>query len=341
MKRTFALSVLAVTLGALCVMARSFEVGEKDFLLDGRPFVVRCGEVHYARIPRAYWRHRLQMLRAMGCNAVGCYMFWNFHEREKGVFTWDGRADVAAFCRMAQAEGLWVILRPGPYSCAEWEGGGAPWWLMGEGELGTGNGERKKPISMRSSDPRWLVPATNWLHAVGRQLSGLQVTKGGPILMVQVENEYGLHGADVAYMRALRQAALDVGRIPLHGVPDAPDERAACGGGVRRHDAPPPRNAGVRVDEGAREVHADDGDGIRPTGVTATRVGRLHASMTRRRRTSRFRPRRSMRSSMVRGRADAARRRIPQSRPSAGRTPTSTDASRSARTAARRDVSMP
>ena len=172
MKRTFALSVLAVTLGALCVMARSFEVGEKDFLLDGKPFVVRCGEVHYARIPRAYWRHRLQMLRAMGCNAVGCYMFWNFHEREKGVFTWDGRADVAAFCRMAQAEGLWVILRPGPYSCAEWEGGGAPWWLMGEGEWGTGNGEWKKPISMRSSDPRWVVPATNWLHAVGRVLIG-------------------------------------------------------------------------------------------------------------------------------------------------------------------------
>ena len=210
MKRTFALSVLAVTLGALCVTARSFEVGEKDFLLDGKPFVVRCGEVHYARIPRAYWRHRLQMLRAMGCNAVGCYMFWNFHEREKGAFTWDGRADVAAFCRMAQAEGLWVILRPGPYSCAEWEGGGAPWWLMQDDD-------KKKPISMRSSDPRWLVPATNWLHAVGRQLSGLQVTKGGPILMVQVENEYGLHGADVAYMRALRQAALDAGfEVPLY-----------------------------------------------------------------------------------------------------------------------------
>ncbi len=210
MKRTFALSVLAVTLGALCAMARSFEVGETDFLLDGKPFVVRCGEVHYARIPRAYWRHRLQMLRAMGCNAVGCYMFWNFHEREKGAFTWDRRADVAAFCRMAQAEGLWVILRPGPYSCAEWEGGGAPWWLMQDDD-------KKKPISMRSSDPRWLVPATNWLHAVGRQLSGLQVTKGGPILMVQVENEYGLHGADVAYMRALRQAALDAGfEVPLY-----------------------------------------------------------------------------------------------------------------------------
>ena len=191
--------------------ARTFEIGESDFLLDGKPFVMRCGEIHYARIPREYWRHRLQMLRAMGCNAVGCYMFWNFHERERGVFNWKGRADAAAFCRMAQEEGLWVVLRPGPYSCAEWECGGAPWWLLSDGE------PTRNSISMRSSDPRWLVSATNWLHAVGRELAGLQVTKGGPILMVQVENEYGLHGNDVAYIRALRQAVLDAGfEVPLY-----------------------------------------------------------------------------------------------------------------------------
>lgn len=207
----YACAALAAA-AALLASAATFEIGEKDFLLDGRPFVVRCGEVHYARIPRAYWQHRLQMLRAMGCNAVGCYMFWNYHERERGVFKWDGRADAAEFCRMAQKEGLWVILRPGPYSCAEWEGGGAPWWLMADD---TANGA--KPISMRSSDPRWVVPATNWLHEVGRQLAGLQVTKGGPILMVQVENEYGLHGSDVAYMRTLRQAVIDAGfEVPLY-----------------------------------------------------------------------------------------------------------------------------
>ena len=83
-----------------------FALGESEFLLDGKPFVIHCGEVHYARIPRDYWRHRLQMLHAMGCNALGCYMFWNFHEREPGKFTWEGRADAAAFCRMAQEEGL-------------------------------------------------------------------------------------------------------------------------------------------------------------------------------------------------------------------------------------------
>ena len=192
---------------ASAVRPHTFEIGESEFLLDGKPFLVRCGEIHYARIPREYWRHRLKMLRAMGCNAVGCYMFWNFHEREKDAFKRDGRADAAAFCRMAQEEGLWVILRPGPYSCAEWEGGGAPWWLMGDDSA----------ISMRSSDPRWVVPATNWLHAVGRELAPLQVTKGGPILMVQVENEYGLHGNDVGYICALRESVIDAGfEVPLY-----------------------------------------------------------------------------------------------------------------------------
>ena len=192
------------------VKNHTFTLGDADFLLDGKPFVMHCGEIHYARIPRPYWRHRLQMLRAMGCNAVGCYMFWNYHEREPGKFKWDGMADAAAFCRMAQEEGLWVMLRPGPYACAEWEGGGAPWWLMREEGKG-------KPISMRSSDPRWLEPAKRWITEVGRVLAPLQVTRGGPILMVQVENEYGLHGNDVNYMRALRQATIDAGfEVPLY-----------------------------------------------------------------------------------------------------------------------------
>ncbi len=200
--------ILALTLlaSSLALEARTFEIGENDFLLDGEPLVLRCGEVHYARIPRDYWRHRLRMLRAMGCNAVGCYMFWNFHERTEGAFTWEGRADAAAFCRLAQEEGLWVILRPGPYACAEWECGGAPWWLL-----------KDDTISMRSSDPKWLVPAKRYLAEVGRVLAPLQVTKGGPILMVQVENEYGLHGNDAAYLRALRQATLDAGfEVPLY-----------------------------------------------------------------------------------------------------------------------------
>src|SRR3954468_8758121 len=108
----------------------TFAIGEKDFFLDGKPFVIRCGEIHFPRVPREYWKHRLQMCRAMGLNTVCVYLFWNFHEWEEGKFDWSGQADVVEFCRLAQAEGLWVILRPGPYACAEWEMGGLPWWLV-------------------------------------------------------------------------------------------------------------------------------------------------------------------------------------------------------------------
>ena len=207
-RRGFIKAVFAIlaALPAALNAQHTFELGESDFLLDGKPFKIRCGEVHYARIPREYWQHRLQMLRAMGCNAVGCYMFWNYHERTPGNYRWSGNADAAEFCRLAQKEGLWVILRPGPYACAEWECGGAPWWLLKDDE-----------INMRSSDPKWLEPAKRWIGEVGRVLGSLQVTKGGPILMVQVENEYGLHGNDTEYIRALRQATLDAGfEVPLY-----------------------------------------------------------------------------------------------------------------------------
>ena len=202
----------AIALAAPAAQPHTFAIGERDFLLDGRPFKIHCGEMHYARVPREYWRHRLAMLHAMGCNTVGCYMFWNFHEREKGRYTWDGEADAAEFCRLAQQEGLWVVLRPGPYACAEWEGGGAPWWLMADDTK-----DGAKPISMRSSDPRWLEPCKRWIAEVGRVLAPLQVTRGGPILLVQVENEYGLHGSDTAYIRALREATLAAGfEVPLY-----------------------------------------------------------------------------------------------------------------------------
>lgn len=178
----------------------TFEIGEKDFLLDGKPLQIRCGELHFARVPREYWRHRLQMCKAMGLNTVCAYLFWNFHEREPGQFTWEGQADAAAFCRMAQEEGLWVILRPGPYACAEWTMGGLPWWLL-----------KHDDIQLRSRDPRFLEAARSYLKEVGRVLGPLQVTSGGPILMVQAENEYGFYAADSAYMGEIRVALLDAG----------------------------------------------------------------------------------------------------------------------------------
>ena len=183
----------------------TFAIGEQAFLLDGRPVQIRCGEIHFARVPRAYWRHRLQMCRAMGLNAVCAYLFWNFHEASPGAYDWAGQADAAAFCRLAQEEGLWVILRPGPYACAEWDGGGLPWWLL-----------KHPDIKLRTLDPDFLRPAAAWLKEVGRVLGPLQVTRGGPILLVQAENEYGSYGKDAAYLGAIRQALLDGGfDVPL------------------------------------------------------------------------------------------------------------------------------
>lgn len=185
-------------------LIRTFAIGERDFLLQGNPFVVCCGEIHFPRVPREYWRHRLATCRAMGLNTVCVYLFWNFHEWEEGRFDWEGQADAAEFCRLAQEENLWVLLRPGPYSCAEWEMGGLPWWLA------------KREVSVRSTDPQFLAPAIRYLKEVGRVLAPLQVTRGGPILMAQVENEYGSFGSDVHYMGALRDAMVEGGfEVPL------------------------------------------------------------------------------------------------------------------------------
>ena len=204
--RAFA-GLVFVTATALAAPAaqHKFEIGADAFLLDGQPLQIRCGEVHAPRVPREYWRHRLRMVKAMGLNTVCAYLFWNVHEPRPGEFEWSGQADAAEFCRLAQEEGLWVILRPGPYACAEWEMGGFPWWLL-----------KHDDIKLRSRDPRFLDAVKRYYAEVGRVLGPLQVSRGGPILMVQVENEYGFYGKDAAYMGELRQALLGAGfDVPL------------------------------------------------------------------------------------------------------------------------------
>lgn len=183
----------------------TFLIEADDFLLDGKPFQIRCGELHFARVPRAYWRHRLQLLKALGMNSVCAYLFWNYHEFREGVYDWTGQADAAEFCRLAQEEGLWVVLRPGPYVCAEWDGGGLPWWLL-----------KHERIHLRSQDPAYMAAAERWYCEVGRVLGPLQVTHGGPILMAQVENEYGFYGKDADYMGRMRDELVAAGfDIPL------------------------------------------------------------------------------------------------------------------------------
>ncbi|WP_294743047.1 beta-galactosidase [uncultured Prevotella sp.] len=171
----------------------SFKAGENTFLLNGQPFVVKAAEVHYPRIPRPYWEHRIQMCKALGMNAVCIYIFWNIHEQREGQFDFTGNNDVAAFCRLAQKNGLYVIVRPGPYVCAEWEMGGLPWWLL-----------KKKDIKLRERDPYFLERVKIFEEKVGEQLKPLTIQNGGPIIMIQVENEYGSYGEDKPYVSEIR-----------------------------------------------------------------------------------------------------------------------------------------
>ena len=171
----------------------TFTVGKGTFLLNGEPFIVKAAEVHYPRIPRPYWEHRIQMCKALGMNAVCIYIFWNIHEQREGQFDFTGNNDVAEFCRLAQKNGLYVIVRPGPYVCAEWEMGGLPWWLL-----------KKKDIRLRERDPYFMERVKIFEEKVGEQLKPLTIQNGGPIIMIQVENEYGSYGEDKPYVSEIR-----------------------------------------------------------------------------------------------------------------------------------------
>lgn len=167
----------------------TFVLGDSSFLLDGRPFQMISGEMHYTRVPREAWRERMRMAKAMGLNTIGTYVFWNVHEPEKGVFDFGGNNDIATFVETAREEGLWVVLRPSPYVCAEWEFGGYPYWL-----------EQVPGLVVRSREARYLAEYRRYIQELGRRLSPLLVNHGGNILMVQVENEYGSYGDDTAYL---------------------------------------------------------------------------------------------------------------------------------------------
>ena len=126
------LSLASVTMATVAKPQKkaSFEIKGGNFLYNGKPIQIHSGEMHYARIPHEYWRHRLKMLKAMGLNTVATYVFWNLHEVEPDKWDFSGDKDLATFIKTAGEEGLHVILRPGPYTCAEWEFGGYPWWLQ-------------------------------------------------------------------------------------------------------------------------------------------------------------------------------------------------------------------
>src|ERR1051326_5288413 len=192
--RTLALLLTVVVLWTASTASAQprFRIDGDHFVLDGKRFQIISGEMHYPRVPREYWRARMQMARAMGLNTISTYVFWDLHEPRPGAYDFTGQLDVAGFIRTAQEEGLHVILRPGPYVCAEWDLGGLPPWLLAD-----------KSIVLRSTDEKFMQPVERWLARLGRELAPLQIGNGGPIIAVQVENEYGSFDRDHAYMRRI------------------------------------------------------------------------------------------------------------------------------------------
>ncbi|HEY1194742.1 glycoside hydrolase family 35 protein [Flavobacterium sp.] len=172
----------------------SFTAGKNQFELNGKPFVIRAAELHYPRIPREYWEHRIQMCKAMGMNTICIYTFWNLHEQKEGVYDFSGQNDVAAFVELIKKNGMYCIVRPGPYVCAEWDMGGLPWWLL-----------KKDGVEVRKlQDAFYMKSVGSYLNKIGQELAPFQIQNGGNIIMVQVENEYGVWGDDGQYMSAIR-----------------------------------------------------------------------------------------------------------------------------------------
>ncbi|MFD3947897.1 beta-galactosidase family protein [Streptomyces sp. NPDC058579] len=215
----------------------TFAVGDEDFLLDGRPVRLLSGALHYFRVHEEQWGHRLEMLRAMGLTCVETYVPWNLYEPEPGRY-----GDVAALGRFLDAvaaAGMWAIVRPGPYICAEWENGGLPHWLTGP--LGR---------RVRSADAEYLGHVERWFRTLLPQVVERQIGRGGPVIMVQVENEYGSYGSDQGYLRRVAELLLDCGvEVPLF-TSDGPEDHMLTGGSV------PGVLATANFGSGAREAFA-------------------------------------------------------------------------------------
>ena len=200
---------------ALAAQPKStFEIKNGHFYRNGKETSILSGEMHYARIPHQYWRHRLQMMKGMGLNTVATYVFWNLHETEPGKWDFTGDKNLAEYIRIAGEENMMVILRPGPYVCAEWEFGGYPWWL-----------QNVKGMEIRRDNAEFLKYTKAYIERLYKEVGDLQCTKGGPIIMVQCENEFGSYVSqrkDIpleehrAYNAKIKQQLADAGfNVPL------------------------------------------------------------------------------------------------------------------------------
>ena len=178
----------------------TFEVKD-DFYLDNEPFKIISGSIHYFRVVPEYWQDRLEKLKAMGCNTVETYVPWNFHEFHEGEFNFEKGLDLRRFIQLAKELDLLVILRPSPYICAEWEYGGLPYWLL-----------KDPAIKVRFNHPSFMDKIDRYFDKLFKEVVDLQITQGGPIILMQVENEYGGFANDKGYL--LKMAEL----MRKHGV---------------------------------------------------------------------------------------------------------------------------
>ncbi|HKI78085.1 MAG TPA: beta-galactosidase family protein [Ignavibacteriaceae bacterium] len=183
------LSILSIN-----IFSQTFSIKDNRFLLDGKLFQLRSGEMHFQRIPHQYWQDRLQKLKAMGMNTVAIYVFWNALETEQGKWDFTGRNNIREFIKLAQKTGLFVLLRPGPYTCAEWDFGGLPPWLLSIPD-----------IKVRCMDKRYISSVEKYIERLSLEVKDLQNSNGGPVIMLQIENEYGSYGNDKEYLNTLKK----------------------------------------------------------------------------------------------------------------------------------------
>ena len=189
-------SIVFLILCALIVVNghQTFSHNSTTFLLNHQPFQILSGEMHYPRIPSAYWRHRVRMAKALGLNTISSYIFWNFHESydSNGFYDFSSEAhDLRRFIEIIHEEGMYMLLRPGPYVCGEWDAGGLPHWLL------------RYNMRVRCMDPLYLYKLEQYVEVISKLVRDLQITRGGPIIMVQIENEYGSYGNDHEYLKHL------------------------------------------------------------------------------------------------------------------------------------------
>ncbi len=170
----------------------TFTYADGNFLMNGKPYTIISGAIHYFRVHPEYWEDRLKKLKACGFNTVETYTCWNLHERKEGQFDFSGGVDIERFIQIAEKLDLNVIVRPGPYICAEWEFGGLPSWLLSYPN-----------ISLRCNDPMYLEKVKPYYRELLSRIRPHLITNGGKVMMVQVENEYGSYGDDKDYLRKI------------------------------------------------------------------------------------------------------------------------------------------